>query len=73
VKAMGVPSYMRTAMIPFPEASHSNMNVFVRYGRDRIGVEHIISLKSCKERSTTEFQVKALFLRREVRGVAIFP
>jgi hypothetical protein len=39
---------MKMAPIPFSEASNSNMNVFVKYGSFRIGVEHIEYFKAWK-------------------------
>jgi hypothetical protein len=63
---------MGTALIPFYEASHSKTKVFVKYGSARIGFMHTSSFNAWKDWSTIGFQVKALFLRRAMRGVAIF-
>ena len=48
VKAKGRPSYIRTVPIPFPKVSHSNTNVFVKSGRARTGVVHMVFFKIWK-------------------------
>jgi hypothetical protein len=73
VKAKGLPSCMRMDPIPFSNASHSNTNVFVKSRSVKARFNHIASFKAWKELSANEVQVKAFFLRREVKGVAIFP
>jgi hypothetical protein len=73
VKAKGLLSCMSTTPIPFLEASHSRKKVFVKSGRARIGFVHMTSFNSWNDQSVVGVQVKAFFLRRVVRGAAIFP
>jgi len=43
-KAIGLPSYIKTTPIPFPEASHSTIKKFVKSDVAKIGAWHIASL-----------------------------
>ena len=45
---MGLPSCIKTTPIPFPEASHSTIKVFVKSGVAKIGARHIASLRRSK-------------------------
>jgi hypothetical protein len=47
-KARGLPYYIKTASIPWPKASHSTINVFVKLGVARMGFVHIASLSFSK-------------------------
>jgi hypothetical protein len=73
VKAKGRPYCMTTAPIPLLDASHSRTKVLVKSCIDSTRVGHISSFKALKDWSTTKVQLKALFLRRVVRGATIFP
>jgi hypothetical protein len=48
-KANGLPSCIKTAPIPWPEASHSITNVFVKSGVARMRVVHIASFFNKKK------------------------
>jgi hypothetical protein len=47
-KARGLPSCIRTTPMPFIEASHSTIKVFVKFGVVKIGALHIASLSCSK-------------------------
>jgi hypothetical protein len=55
-----------------PNASHSKINLLVNLGSVRTRVVHIDYFKVWKDWSATGVQLKALFLRRFVRGATIF-
>jgi hypothetical protein len=63
---------MRTSLIPLPDASHSRTKVLVKSGRASTGVVHIASFKAWKDWFVVGVQLKALFLRRVVRGPQFF-
>jgi hypothetical protein len=48
-KARGLPSYIKIAPIPWLEASHFTINVFVKSGVAKMGVVHIASLSFSKD------------------------
>jgi hypothetical protein len=48
-KAMGLPYYIKTAPIPWSEASHSTVNVFVKSGVAGTREVHIASLSFSKD------------------------
>jgi hypothetical protein len=73
VKDKGRPYCMRTTLIPLLDASHSRTKVLVKSGMDSTRVVHISSFKDLNDCSTTKVQLKALFLRRVVRGTTFFP
>jgi hypothetical protein len=64
---------MRIAPMPLSNASHSRKKVLVKSGSAKTRVVHIASLKAWKDWSVIGVQLKALFLRRVVRGATIFP
>jgi hypothetical protein len=65
-KARGLPSYIRTTPIPFPE-------VFVKYGVVKTGVVHITSLSCSKDLVASGVHENASFLVSAVKGAAILP
>jgi hypothetical protein len=69
----GLPSCIRTAPIPFPEASHSIINVFVKSGVVKTGALHITSLSCSKDLVAYGVHENASFLVSVVKGVAILP
>jgi hypothetical protein len=71
-KARGFPSYIRTT-IPFPEASHSTIKVFVKSGVVNTEAFHITSLSCSKALVASGFHENASFLVSVVKGVAILP
>jgi hypothetical protein len=72
-KARGLPSCIRTAPIPFPEASHSTIKVFVKSGVVKIGAVHITSLSCSKDLVASGVHENAFFLVSAVKGAAILP
>jgi hypothetical protein len=70
-KEMGLPSYIKTTLIPWPEASHSTINVFVTLGVVKTGVVHIASLSFLKDLVAYYFQENDSFFNNVVRGVSI--
>ena len=59
--------------MPFPEASHYTIKVFVKSGVVNIGALHIASLSCPKARVAYAVQKNSSFLVNVVRGVAILP
>ena len=72
-KARFLPSYIRTAPIPFPEASHSTIKVFVKSGVVKTGALHITSLSCSKDLVTSRVHENASFLVSAVKSVVILP
>ena len=54
-----------------PEASHSRINVFEKYGAASAGVEVIRVFKFSKQVSTSQSHLKASFFNRDVKGATI--
>ncbi|CAF4344334.1 unnamed protein product, partial [Adineta steineri] len=71
--AMGLPSCIKTTLMPFLEASHSTIKVFVKSGVANTGAMHITCLRSSKAFIASGVQENASFLVRVVRGSAILP
>jgi hypothetical protein len=72
-KARGLPSYIRTTPIPFPEASHSTIKVFVKFGVVKTGALHITSLSCSKSLVASGVHENASFLVSVIKGAAILP
>jgi hypothetical protein len=72
-KAKGLPSCIRTTPIPFPEASHSTIKVFVKSGVVKTGAFQITSLSFSKGLVASRVHENASFLLSVVKGVAILP
>jgi hypothetical protein len=72
-KARGLPSCIRTTPIPFPDASHSTLKVFVKSGVVKIGYFHITSLSCSKYLVSSGVHENASFLVSVVKGYAILP
>jgi hypothetical protein len=72
-KERGLPYYIKIAPIPWPKASHSTINVFVKVGVARMRVVHIASLSFSKDLVDASIQENASFFNNVVRGVAILP
>ena len=70
-KARGLPSCIRTTPIPFPEASHSIIKVFVKSGVVKTGDLHITSLSCSKYLVSSRVHENASFLVSIIKGVAI--
>ena len=70
---MGLPSCIKTAPIPFPQASHSIIKVFVKSGVARTGARHIASLRCSKALVASGVHENAYFFNNFVRGAAIIP
>ena len=70
---MGLPSYIKTTPIPFPEASHSIIKVFVNYGVAKTGARHITSLRCSNAVVASRVHENASFFNNVVRGAAILP
>ena len=70
---MGLPSYIRTVPIPFPETSHSTIKVFVKSGVAKTGARHIDSLRCSKALVASGVHENASFFNNFVRDVAILP
>jgi hypothetical protein len=72
-KARGLPSCIRIAPIPFPEASHSTINVFVKFGVVKTGTLHITSLSCSKALVASGVHENASFLVSFIKGASILP
>jgi hypothetical protein len=72
-KARGLPYCIRTTPIPFLEASHSTIKVFVKSGVVKIGALHIISLSSSKALVASGVHENPSFLVSAIKGAAILP
>jgi hypothetical protein len=72
-KARVLPSCTRIAPIPFPEASHSIIKVFVKSRVVKTGALHITSLSFSKALVSYGVHENASFLVSVVKGVAILP
>src|ERR1700733_12706938 len=72
-KAMGLSSCIRTAPIPFPEASHSTIKVFVNPGVGKTSGWHIGCLRCSKAFVASRVHENASFFNNIVRGAAILP
>ena len=70
---MGLPSCIKTAPIPFLEASHSTINVFVKSGVAKTGATHIASLRCSKALVASGVHENASFFNNVVRGSSILP
>ena len=70
---MGLPSCIKTAPMPFPEASHSTIKVFVKSGVANTGALHITCLRSSKAFVASGVQENASFFSNVVKGAAILP
>ena len=72
-KEMGLPSCIKTTPNPFPKASHSRINVFVKSGVGKTDAWHIASLGFSKALVTYGVQENAYLFSNVVRGAAILP
>jgi hypothetical protein len=72
-KARGLPYCIRTAPIPFLEASHSTIKVFVKSGVVKTGAVHITSLSCSKDLAASGVHENASFLVSVVKGAVILP
>ena len=70
---MVLPSCIKTTPIPFPEASHSTIKVFVKSGIAKIGARNIASLRCSKALAASGIHENAYFFNNVVRGAAILP
>ena len=70
---MGLPSFIKTTPIPFPEASHSTIKVFLRSGVAKTDARHIASLRCSKALVALGVHENAYFFNNFVRGPAILP
>ena len=68
---MGLPSCIKIAPIPFLEASHSTIKVFVKFGVAMTGARHIGSLKCSKVSFALGVHENAYLFNNVVRGAAI--
>jgi hypothetical protein len=70
---MGLPSYIKMTLMPFLEASHSTIKVFVKSGVANTEAMHITYLRSSKAFIASGVQENAYFFSNVVKGVAILP
>ena len=61
---MGLPAYIKTTPIPFPEGSHSTIKVFVKSSVAKTGVKALVAARVHENSS---------FFNNVVIGVAILP
>ena len=73
VKAKGISSYVSIVPILVLEAFDSTTKVFLKSDAGRTGVVHMDLFNSMNSCSAAGVQWNALFLRRSVNGLAIFP
>jgi hypothetical protein len=59
--------------LPFPEASHSTIKVFVKSGVVKTGALHITSLSCSKALVSSGVHENASFLVNVVKGASILP
>ena len=67
---MGLPSYIKKTLIPFPKVSHSTIKVFVKSGVAKTGARHIASLRCSKALVASVVQENESFFNNVVRGNA---
>jgi hypothetical protein len=72
-KSRDLPSCIRTTPIPFLEASHSTIKVFLKSGVVKTGAFHITSLSCSKALVAFGVHENASFLVSVVKGAAILP
>ena len=70
---MGLCSCIKTTPIPFPEASHSTIKVFLKSGVAKTSAWHIAYLRSSKDFVASEVQENASLFNNVVRGVVVLP
>jgi hypothetical protein len=70
-KERGLPSCIKTAPIPWLEASHSSINVFLKLGVAKMGVLHIAYLIFSKDLVSSSVKENASFFNNFIRGVSI--
>ena len=73
MEAIGLSSCIKTTPIPFLEASHSTIKVFVISGVDKAGAWYIASLRCSKAFVASKVHENAYFFNNVVRGAAILP
>ena len=73
LKAMGLPYCIKTTPIPFPEASHCTINVFVKFGVTKTDARNNDSLICSKALVALGVHENPSFFNNVVRGVAILP
>jgi hypothetical protein len=67
-KERGLPYCIKNAPIPWPNASHYSINVFVKLGVANMRVVHIASLSFSKDLDSSSAQENASFFNNVVRG-----
>ena len=70
---MGLSSYIKTASIPFPKASHSTIKVLVKSGVANTDAFHIASLRCSKALVASGVKENASLFSNVVRGASILP
>jgi hypothetical protein len=70
-KERDLPSFIKTAPIPRPEASHSTIKEIVKAGVFRTGAVHIAALSFSKYLVASFVQENASFSNNVFRGVPI--
>ena len=70
---MGLPSCIKTAPIPFPEASHSTIKVFVKSGIAKTSDRHIDSLICSEALVASRVHENASLFNNVIIGAAILP
>ena len=70
---MGLPYCIKTTPIPFLEASHSTIKVFVKYNVAKTSARHIASLRCSKALVASGVHENASFFNNVVRGATILP
>ena len=68
---MGLPSCIKKTPIPFPEASHSIIKVFVKSGIAKTSATSIYSLGCSKDLVASRVHENESFFNNVVRGVII--
>ena len=72
-KSNGSSLFIKTTPIPFPEASHSTIKVFVKSGVAKTGARHVASLRCSKALVASVVHENASFFNNVVRGASILP
>jgi len=70
---MGLSSFIKTTPIPFLEASHSTIKVFVKSGVAKTGAWHIAYLIYSKASIASGVHENASLFNNVVRGATTFP
>jgi len=70
-KSNGLPSCINIDLIPYPDASHSTMNVLPKSGVANTSVEDMASFKRENFKVASSFHANEFFFKKYVSGVVM--